>query len=56
VILERGAVPAESRNYLTLAPNTVIAPGAAIFLIVWGLSLFGDALRDALDVRLREDS
>ena len=33
---------AENRNYLTLAPITVIAPGAAIFLIVLGLSLFGD--------------
>jgi peptide/nickel transport system permease protein len=52
---EWGAMLAENRNYLTLAPNTVIAPGAAIFLIVLGLSLFGDALRDAFDVRLRED-
>jgi ABC-type dipeptide/oligopeptide/nickel transport system permease subunit len=33
----------------------VIAPGVAIFLIVLGLSLFGDALRDAFDVRLREE-
>jgi len=52
---EWGAMLAENRNYLTLAPNTVIAPGMAIFLIVLGLSLFGDALRDAFDVRLRED-
>ena len=52
---EWGAMLAENRNYLTLAPNTVVAPGAAIFLIVLGLSLFGDALRDAFDVRLRED-
>jgi ABC-type dipeptide/oligopeptide/nickel transport system permease subunit len=51
---EWGAMLAENRNYLTLAPNTVIAPGAAIFLIVLGLSLFGDALRDAFDVRLRD--
>jgi peptide/nickel transport system permease protein len=52
---EWGAMLAENRNYLTLAPNTVIAPGVAIFLIVLGLSLFGDALRDAFDVRLREE-
>jgi peptide/nickel transport system permease protein len=52
---EWGAMLAENRNYLTLAPNTVVAPGAAIFLIVLGLSLFGDALRDAFDVRLREE-
>lgn len=52
---EWGAMLAENRNYLTLAPNTVVAPGAAIFLIVLGLSLFGDAMRDAFDVRLREE-
>jgi peptide/nickel transport system permease protein len=52
---EWGAMLAENRNYLTLAPNTVVAPGVAIFLIVLGLSLFGDALRDAFDVRLREE-
>jgi ABC-type dipeptide/oligopeptide/nickel transport system permease subunit len=52
---EWGAMLAENRNYLTLAPNTVIAPGVAIFLIVLGLSLFGDALRDAFDVRLRDE-
>ncbi|HEU5434294.1 MAG TPA: ABC transporter permease [Thermomicrobiales bacterium] len=52
---EWGAMLAENRNYLTLAPNTVVAPGAAIFLIVLGLSLFGDALRDAFDVRLRDE-
>ncbi len=51
---EWGAMLAENRNYLTLAPNTVVAPGVAIFLIVLGLSLFGDAARDAFDVRLRE--
>jgi ABC-type dipeptide/oligopeptide/nickel transport system permease subunit len=52
---EWGAMLAENRNYLTLAPNTVVAPGVAIFLIVLGLSLFGDAARDAFDVRLREN-
>jgi peptide/nickel transport system permease protein len=49
-----GAMLAENRYYLTLAPNTVVAPGAAISPIVVGLSLFGDALRDAFDVRRRE--
>jgi len=52
---EWGAMLAENRNYLTLAPHTVIVPGVAIFLIVIGLNLFGDALRDAFDVRLKED-
>ncbi|HEX7022205.1 MAG TPA: ABC transporter permease, partial [Trueperaceae bacterium] len=52
---EWGAMLAENRNYLTLAPHTVIIPGIAIFLIIIGLNLFGDTLRDAFDVRLRED-
>jgi peptide/nickel transport system permease protein len=52
---EWGAMLAENRNYLTLAPHTVIVPGVAIFLVVIGLNLFGDALRDAFDVRLKED-
>ena len=52
---EWGAMLAENRNYLTLAPQTVIVPGIAIFLVIVSLNLFGDALRDALDVRLKED-
>jgi ABC-type dipeptide/oligopeptide/nickel transport system permease subunit len=52
---EWGAMLAENRNYLTLAPHTVMAPGGAIFLVVIGLNLVGDALRDAFDVRLKED-
>jgi peptide/nickel transport system permease protein len=52
---EWGAMLAENRNYLTLAPQTVIVPGLAIFLVIVSLNLFGDALRDALDVRLKED-
>ena len=52
---EWGAMLAENRNYLTLAPQTVIAPGVAIFLVVIGLNLVGDVMRDAFDVRLKED-
>jgi peptide/nickel transport system permease protein len=52
---EWGAMLAENRNYLTLAPHTVIIPGVAIFIVIIGLNLFGDALRDAFDVRLREE-
>ena len=52
---EWGSMLAENRNYLTLAPHTVIAPGVAIFLLIIGMNLFGDAVRDALDVRLVEN-
>jgi len=51
---EWGAMLAEQRQYVTIAPHVVIIPGIAIFLVVVGLNLFGDALRDALDVRLKE--
>ena len=35
---------------MVVAPWITIFPGMAIFLAVWGLNMFGDALRDALDV------
>jgi hypothetical protein len=38
-----GLWPAHIASTVTLAPIPVIAPGAAIFLIVLGLSLSGDA-------------
>jgi peptide/nickel transport system permease protein len=37
---------------MTYAPWTVIFPGLSIFLTVWGLNMFGDALRDTLDVEV----
>jgi peptide/nickel transport system permease protein len=51
---EWGAMLSEARNYVTVAPHAAIVPGLAIFLVVISLNLFGDALRDALDVRLRD--
>jgi peptide/nickel transport system permease protein len=51
---EWGAMLAEQRQYVTISPHVVIVPGVAIFLVVIGLNLFGDALRDALDVRLKD--
>jgi peptide/nickel transport system permease protein len=51
---EWGAMLAEARDYVTIAPHAAIMPGLAIFLVVISLNLFGDALRDAFDVRLRD--
>ncbi len=42
-----------ARNYFNHAPWMAIFPGLAITLVVYGLALFGDALRDILDPRLR---
>lgn len=51
---EWGAMLAEARDYVTVAPHAAIVPGLAVFLVVISLNLFGDAMRDALDVRLRD--
>jgi peptide/nickel transport system permease protein len=51
---EWGAMLAEARTYIAIAPHVVIIPGLAIFLLVINLNLAGDALRDALDVELKE--
>jgi peptide/nickel transport system permease protein len=41
-------------EYVRVAPWLVIFPGVAISLAVFGTNLFGDALRDILDPRLRD--
>jgi peptide/nickel transport system permease protein len=51
---EWGAMLAESRQYITLAPHTVFIPGLMILVTVICLNMFGDALRDALDVTIKE--
>jgi peptide/nickel transport system permease protein len=48
-----GRMLQETRTYWQLAWWTMIVPGAAITLAVLSFNIFGDALRDALDPRLR---
>jgi peptide/nickel transport system permease protein len=48
-----GNILAEGRQYLQKAPWITLFPGAAISVTVLGINLMGDALRDALDPRLR---
>lgn len=48
-----GAMLSDGRQVLQQAPWDSISPGIAIFLTVLALNLAGDALRDALDPRLR---
>ena len=43
-----------TEEYATTAPWIAIFPGVAIVLAVLGISLFGDALRDTLDPKLRK--
>ena len=49
---EWGAMLNENRKFIRRAPLAVTAPGVAIFLIVLGFNLLGDALRDALDPQI----
>ena len=50
---EWGAMLSTARQYIQLAPHTLIFPGLAIMLTVLGFNLLGDGLRDALDPRMR---
>jgi len=49
---EWGAMLAEGREYLALAPHMVAFPGIALLWTALGFQLLGDGLRDALDPRL----
>lgn len=42
-----------NRSYMFLAPWMVLWPGLALSVVVYGTHMFGDALRDILDPRLR---
>ena len=43
----------EGRQYMRTQPGLAIYPGLAIGILVFSFNLFGDALRDVLDPRLR---
>ena len=48
-----GTMVAEGRNYIEAAPWLMFFPGCCIAIVVMGLNLLGDGLRDLLDPRLR---
>jgi peptide/nickel transport system permease protein len=50
---ELGTMAAQGRSFLFFAPHIAVVPSAAIFLVVLAFNVLGDALRDALDPRLR---
>ena len=43
----------EGRRYMEEAPMLAIWPGLCLTVVVYGINMFGDALRDLLDPRLR---
>jgi peptide/nickel transport system permease protein len=48
---EWGAMLTNSRSFIATAFWVVAAPGLAIFITIFGLNLFGNAVRDVLDPR-----
>ncbi|WP_217588589.1 ABC transporter permease [Lentibacillus saliphilus] len=50
---EWGKMLADSRDFIQLAPWTLIVPGLSIMLVVLGFNLIGDGLRDALDPKMK---
>ena len=48
-----GMLAAEGRAYMFAAPWLLWAPAIALSLVVFGANMFGDALRDEFDPRLR---
>ena len=43
----------EGREYMQQAPWLALWPGLCLTIVVYSLNMFGDAVRDLLDPRLR---
>lgn len=50
---EWGAMLSEARSFMAEAPHLILIPAVTILIVSLALNLLGDALRDALDPRLR---
>lgn len=48
-----GMLSSTGRQFMLMAPWLALWPGLALTLVVYGVNMFGDALRDILDPRLR---
>lgn len=48
-----GMLSGEGRQYMLVGPWLALWPGAALSVVVYGLNMLGDAVRDILDPRLR---
>jgi peptide/nickel transport system permease protein len=48
-----GMISGPGRTYMLLAPWMGLWPGLALGLVIWGTNMFGDAVRDLLDPRLK---
>ena len=48
-----GMLSREGRQYMEMAPRLALWPGLCLTIVVYSLNMFGDAMRDLLDPRLR---
>ena len=48
-----GLLSREGRQYMEMAPWLAVWPGLCLMIVVLSLNMFGDAIRDVLDPRLR---
>jgi peptide/nickel transport system permease protein len=48
-----GMLSGSGRSYMYMAPWLALAPGLCITIVVYAINVFGDALRDLLDPRMR---
>ena len=48
-----GMLSGEARLYMEIKPSLALLPGLALATVVYGTNMFGDAMRDLLDPRLR---
>ena len=48
-----GMLSREGRIYMEIAPRLALWPGLCLTIVVYSLNMFGDAVRDLLDPRLR---
>ncbi len=48
-----GMLSWEGRQYMEVKPSLAVLPGIALATVIFGVNMFGDAMRDLLDPRLR---
>ena len=48
-----GMLSGEGRQYMEAKPSLALLPGLALATVTYGVNMFGDAVRDLLDPRLR---
>ena len=48
-----GMLSGTGRQYMLIAPMMALIPGLCLTIVVYGINVFGDAMRDLLDPRLR---